>query len=83
MTKLYLTWYECKRCRKMFLSYFEVVDDLDKDFLMRMNEDNSNAGLFDFVIRNQRDCRICRKGEALDGWLDVPNDLEKRGEATS
>lgn len=71
MTKLYLTLYECKRCKKLFYSYFEVVDDKDKKFLVDMNEENSNRGLFDFVIRNQRDCRKCRKGLPLDGWMDL------------
>ena len=75
LTKLYLTWYECTRCKKLFLSYFEITDDIDKEFLARMNEENSSKGLFDFVIRGQRECRVCRKGLALDGWMDLEEDF--------
>lgn len=75
MTKLYLTWYECTRCKKLFLSYFEVIDDKDKNFLIKANEENSSRGLFDFVIRNERECRKCRKGLSLDGWMDLEEDF--------
>jgi len=75
LTKLYLTWYECTRCKKLFLSYFEIEDDSDKKFLIESNEQNTSRGLFDFVIRNKRECRRCRKGQALDGWMDLTEDF--------
>jgi hypothetical protein len=58
----------------MFLSYFEIEDDNDKAFLQKINEENSSHGFFDFVIRGKRECRKCRKGLSLEGWIDIPND---------
>ena len=33
VTKLYLLEYECRRCKRIFLSYFEPIDDIDKQIL--------------------------------------------------
>lgn len=50
-----------------------MVDDSDKKFveemLSKMNSKEHSWG--DFVIRNKRECKQCRKGADLNGFTDL------------
>jgi len=71
MTKQLLLTFKCTRCSKLFWSWFEVIDDLDKK-MVQAYFDESDTSLFgDHIIRNRRECRNCRKGIQLDQFLDL------------
>ena len=42
MTQLELLPYECLVCKKIFLSYFEIVDDHDKELIRKTYDDDSS-----------------------------------------
>lgn len=69
MTQLELLPYECIVCKKIFLSYFEVIDDKDKKLIKDTYEDKG----IDYLhpIRGERKCKKCRKGLQLDMFFDV------------
>ena len=64
MTKLYLLEYECRRCKRIFLSYFEPIDDIDKQILAQYYASIESGVLFGHLMKG-RDCRKCRKGVDL------------------
>jgi hypothetical protein len=66
MVHLELLLYECTVCKKIFLSYYEVIDSLDKQFI----EDWYNNSLVFKQIKGERKCRKCRKGLQLDMFFD-------------
>ena len=69
MTKLELLPYQCTVCNKVFLSYYEVVDDLDREII----QDSYDGYGIDYIhpINGQRKCKRCRKGLQLDMFFDV------------
>ena len=73
MTKLALVTFKCTRCGALFWSYFEVVDDNDKKWLE--NAMRREASFSDFIIRGQRECRKCRKGIDITGFMDLQEDF--------
>jgi hypothetical protein len=66
MTKLYLLTFKCTRCNKLFWSYFEPVDDADKEMIKQYFEKDD----FSFIIKNLRECRQCRKGQDMLMFTD-------------
>jgi len=69
LAKLELLPYECTVCGKIFMSYFEVIDDNDKkvikDYFRKIEE-----GILFVQIRNERKCPKCRKCLQLDMFFE-------------
>lgn len=71
MTKQYLLTFKCTRCGRLFWSWFEVIDDLDKKTVERYFDEYDTRLFGDHVIRNQRACKKCNYGVTLEQFTDL------------